>query len=87
MNYKAFMRQKLLSEMYDKLSDEEKRLFVQLSMQNKNHEEIMQALNEQKADIEGIKSKQHFLSGYGSDLLANFTSAGILWLGSKLFSK
>ena len=50
--YRELMRRKLLEQMYDKMSDEEKRTFVQLTMQNKDHTEIMSALNDlrQKAD-------------------------------------
>ena len=83
--YRELMRRRLLEQIYDKMSDDEKRLFVQMTMQNKDHNEIMEALQSQKADLEAIKKKQNSLSGYSSDLLANFTSAGILWLGSRLF--
>ena len=79
------MRKKLLEQMYDKMSDEDKRLFVRLTMQDKDHQEIMQALSQQRMQLDEIKKDQNWTRSFGSDLLANFTSAGVLWLGSKLF--
>ena len=85
MGYRELMRRRLLESIYDKMSDEEKRQFVQLTMQNKNHLEIMASLNElkQKAD------ENHH--SFTSDLLANIAGNGIwdglIWFGSKLFRK
>jgi hypothetical protein len=87
MNYRELMRKKLLEQMYDKMSDEDKRLFVRLTMQDKDHQEIMQALSQQRMQLDEIKKDQNWTRSFGSDLLANFTSAGVLWLGSKLFGK
>ena len=80
------MRRKLLEQMYDRMTDEEKRLFIQMSLQDRDHREIMQALSEQKSQLDDVRREQrNWAKAYGSDLLANFTSAGVLWLGSKLF--
>ena len=85
MGYRELMRRRLLEQMYDKMSDEEKRAFVQLTIQNKDHKEIMAALQElkQKAD-----ANHH---AFTSDLLANVAGNGIwdglIWLGSRLFRK
>lgn len=85
--YRAMMRRKLLEEIYDGLSEEDKRTFVQLTMQDKSRSEIVQALQQQKSQLDRIEKGQNWTRSFGSDLLANFTSAGVLWLGSKLFSK
>ena len=84
MNYRALMRRKLLEQMYDRMTDEEKRLYVQMSMQDRDHREIMEALQQQKSQLDAVRRDQSWAKAYGSDLLANFTSAGILWLGSKI---
>lgn len=81
----ALIRRKLLEEMYDRMTDDEKKLFVQMTLQNKNHSEIMQAIDQQRMQLDEIKKGQNWTRSFGSDLLANFTSAGVLWLGSKLF--
>ena len=83
----ALMRRKLLEDIYNKMSDEEKRTFIQMTMQNKNHSEIMQAIEQQRQQLDEIEKGQNWTRSFGSDLLANFTSAGVLWLGSKLFKK
>lgn len=83
----ALLRRKYIEEMYDRMTDEEKKLFVQMTMQNKNHSEIMQAIEQQRQQLDEIEKSQNWIRSFGSDLLANFTSAGALWLGSKLFRK
>jgi hypothetical protein len=55
-----------------------------MTMQDSDHREIMQALSEQKSQLDAVRHDQSWAKSYGSDLLANFTSAGVLWLGSKL---
>lgn len=83
--YRELMRRKLLEQIYEKMSDDEKRTFVQLTMQNKDHEEIMEALSRQKAQIDKIEKNQNWLNSFGSDIAANFFTDGLIWIGSKLF--
>lgn len=87
MAYRELMRRKLLEQIYDKMSDEEKRLFVQLTLQNKDHREIMDALQRQQTQIESVAKKQDWLNSFGSDILANFTTDGLIWLASRLFRR
>ena len=90
MGYRELMRRRLLEEMYDKMSDEDKRTFVQLTMQNRDHDEIMNALEKQQVQISRVVEKvekQSWFNSFGSDVAANFTSAGLIWLGAKLFRK
>ena len=87
MGYRELMRRQLLERIYDKMSDEEKRTFVQLTMQNKSHTEIMEALSLQQKQLNDIQKKQNWLTDFGSDIAANFLTDGLIWLGSKLFRK
>ena len=87
MGYRELMRRQLLERIYDKMSNEEKRTFVQLTMQNKSHTEIMEALSRQKAQLDKIEKKQNWLTDFGSDIAANFLTDGLIWLGSKLFKR
>ena len=80
MNVDELIRRQLLQQIYDKMSESEKATFAILMIQDRQHTEITESLQR-------IEGKQNWLAGYTSDLLANFTSAGILWLGSKLLSK
>lgn len=88
MSYRELMRRQLLERIYDKMSDEEKRTFVQLTLQDKSHTEIMQALSQQNARIEEVS---HKIGRYpfASDLLANVAgnaiTDGLIWLGKTLF--
>lgn len=85
--YRELMRRKLLEQMFEKMSDDEKRTFVQLTMQNKDHQEIMDALRQQKEDLEAVKRRQNWYVDFGSDVAANFLTDGLIWLGSKIFRK
>ena len=87
MKYSELMRRKLLKDIYDKMSDEEKHTFVQLTMQNKSHQEIMDALARQKAQLDNIEKKQNWVTDFGSDVAANFLTDGLILLGRKIFGK
>jgi hypothetical protein len=83
--YRAMMRRRLLERIYDKMSDEERRTFVQLTMQDKDHKEIMASLNELKQRAE---SNHHsFVSDFGANIAGNAAWDGLLWIGSKLLRR
>lgn len=87
MDYTGLIRRKMLEDIYDRMSDDEKRLFVQLTMQNKTGDEILQALAQQKAQLERIEKSQNWVVDFGSDIAANFLTDSLIWLGDKLFRK
>ena len=82
MDFKAFIRMKKLEEIYSRMSDDDKRLYVLMTMQDKSHEEIMKAIEEVKRQAD----KNHH--SFTSDLLANISGNAIfdslVWIGSKL---
>ncbi len=85
--YRELMRRKLLEEIYDGLSDEDKRTFIQLTMQDKSWSEIAQALQHQGREIDEIHekvSKQTWLSDFSSNIAGNALWDGLVWLGTKL---
>jgi hypothetical protein len=90
MGYRELMRRQLLERIYDKMSDEEKRIFVQLTLQDKSHSEIMAALSQQNARIEEV-SRKIGRYPFASDLLANVAgnaiTDGLIWLGKTLFKR
>ena len=69
------------------MSDEEKRTFIQMTMQNKSREEILSALQKQSEDLQAIRRNQNWAVDFGSDIAANFLTDGLIYLGSKLFKK
>lgn len=83
--YRELMRRKLLESIYEKMSPEEKRTFVQLTMQNKDHEEIMQALQGLSKKVED--NKHSWLSDFGANIAGNAVFDGAVWLLSKLIRK
>ena len=89
MSYAAaaetLMRRKMLEDIYDRMTDDEKRLFVQLSMQDKSHTEIMQALQQQQAQLADLRNRQQtFGQDFASNILGNAAWDGTLWLFRRL---
>lgn len=88
--YRELMRRKLLEEMYDKMSPEEKQTFVQLTMKDADHQEIMQALNRQQATIDDVQERVNshgWLSDFSSNVAGNAVWDGAVWLVSRLLRK
>lgn len=83
MGYRELMRRKLLERMYDKMSDEDKRTFVQLTMQDKDHLEIMHALQGQEIKLDQIKKAQ----SWWLDLSSNVAGNIIYEFASSMLSK
>ena len=89
-DYRGLMRRMLLEEMYDKMSPEDRRTFVQMTLQDRSREEILQALQSQKqqiADIDQKVSRQTWLSDFSSNIAGNAVWDGVVWLFSSLLRK
>ena len=90
MAYRELMRRKLLEQMYDKMSHEEKQLFAQLTMQDKSSDEILQALHRQSNDISDIHekvSKSTWLRDFSSNVAGNAVWDAAVWAFSRLLRK
>ena len=85
--YRAMLRRQLLEEIYERLSEDDKRTFIQLTMQDKSWSEITKALAQQKTQLDRIEKNQNWAVDFGSDVAANLFTDGLIWLGSKLFRK
>ena len=86
----ALMRKKLLEEMYGRMTDDEKRLFVRMTMQNRSSDEIMQAIQQNQQHLERLvehAEKDRWYVAFGSDVAANVVTTSAFWLLGKLFSK
>ena len=81
----SFLRRQLLEHIYAKMSDDEKRLFIQMTMQNKSHSEIMAALQQQQAQLADIKKHQQtFAADFASNIAGNAAYDAALWLLRRL---
>ena len=86
MNVDGFLRRQLLESIYSKMSDDEKRLFIQMSMQNRSHQEIMAALQHQQAQLADLrKHQQTFGEDFASNIAGNAAYDAALWLVKRLF--
>ena len=81
----ALMRRKLLEDIYSRMTDEEKKLFVQMTLQNKSNDDILKALQQQSVQIQDLRQRQQtFGQDFLSNILGNATWDGAAWLLGKL---
>lgn len=81
----ALMRRKLLEEMYDRMTDDEKRLFAQMVMQQRSTDDIMKALQRQSAQLEDLRRRQQtFGEDFASNIAGNAVWDGAVWLLRRL---
>ena len=86
MNVDGFLRRQLLERIYNKMSDDEKRLFIQMTMQNKSHSEIITALQQQQAQLAKLqRTQQTFGQDFLSNVAGNAAYDAALWLVKRLF--
>ena len=86
----ALARRMLLEKIYNQLSDEEKRVFVLLSMQNKSNDDILQAIQQNQQHLQHLVEKadrDRWYTAFGSDVAANVLTTSAFWLLGKLFAK
>ena len=81
----ALMRRRLLEEIYDRMTDEERKLFVQMAMQNRSNDEILQALQRQSAQLDDLRQRQQtFGEDFASNIAGNAVWDGAVWLIRRL---
>ena len=86
----ALMRRKLLEQMYDRMTDDEKRLFAMMTMQNKSNDDILQAIQQNQQHLEHLvdhANRDKWYVAFGSDVAANVLTTSAFWLLGKLFAK
>lgn len=87
MSYRELMRMKLLEDVYNKMSDEEKRTFAQILLQQKDNGEIIEAMQRQQSQLDRIEKGQNWKVDFLSDVGANFLTDGLIWFGRKIFGR
>lgn len=82
----AMMRRKLLESIYDRMTDDEKKLFVQMTMQQRSTDDILKALQSQSVQIQDLRKRQQtFGEDLTSNVLGNVIYGGAIWLARRLF--
>lgn len=86
----ALMRRRLLEEMYDRMTDEDKRTFALMTMQDKSADDILQAIRQNRQQLEHLvehADRDRWYTAFGSDVAANVLTTSAFWLLGKLFDK
>lgn len=84
----ALMRRKLLEGIYDRMTDEERRLFVQMAMQQRQAGDILKALQRQSSQLARLqRTQQTFGEDFMSNIAGNALWSGVEWLLLRLFRK
>lgn len=92
MDYAAaaegLMRKRLMESMYDRMTDEEKRLFVQMTLQQRSTDDILNAIQRQSLQIQDVRENQQtFVKDFTSNLAGNAVWDGAVWLMTKLLRR
>lgn len=72
--YKALMKQKMLSSIYDKMDNKERLTFFLAYMQNSNHRETMSALADLSKQVQA--GRRSWLSDFGANVAGNAVFGG-----------
>lgn len=86
----AIARRYLLEKIYNQLSDEDKRTFVLMTMQDKSANDIMQAIQQNQQHLQRIVQhidKDRWYTAFGSDVAANVLTTAGFWLLQKFFNR
>ena len=86
----ALMRRKLLEQMYDRMTDEDKRTFALMTMQDKSADDILQAIRQNRQHLERLvehADRDRWYTAFGSDVAANVLTTSAFWLLGKLFNR
>ena len=87
---KTLARRMLLENIYNKMSEEEKRLFAVLSMQDKSNEEILRRLQQNQQHLERLvqhADRDRWYTAFGSDVAANVLTTVGFWALGKLLKR
>ena len=81
------LRLRLLQRICDGMTEEEKRLLVQRSLQEDRAGRVMQALQRQERQLDALvehASRQSWLSDFGANIAGNAVFDGSVWVLSRL---
>ena len=86
----AIARRYLHEKIYNQLSDEDKRTFVLMTMQDRSANEILRAIQQNQQHLQQLvehADRDRWYTAFGSDVAANVLTTSAFWLLGKLFSK
>ena len=86
----AIARRMLLERIYEKMTDDEKRPFAMMTMQNKHKDEILRASQQNQQHLQHLvehADRDKWYVAFGSDVAANVLTTSAFWLLGKLFAK
>lgn len=87
---KALARRMLLEHIYDKMTPEEQRLFVLMTMQNRSADDIMRAIQQNQKQLQHIVEhidRDKWWVAFGSDVAANVLTSSAAWLLGRLLKR
>ena len=84
----ALMRRRILEDIYDRMTDDERKLFVRMTMEQRSTDDILKALEQQSLQIQDLRRHQQtFVSDFASNILGNATWDGAVWLLGRLLRR
>lgn len=87
---RALARRLLVKRIYDKMSPDEKRLFVMLSGQGRGSDDVLQAVRQNQEHLQYLvehAARDQWYTAFGSDVAANVLTTSVFWLLGRLFAR
>jgi hypothetical protein len=88
LDVKGYLRRKTLEDIYARMSDDDRRLLLQMSAQDRSSREIMEALRGQQASIDRLRrTQQSFASDFASNIAGNAAYDMLLWIARRILKR
>ena len=83
MDYGEIARRKCFEQIYNGLSEEDRKLYLLYSMQDR----MLNSINSQKTQLDNIERKQSWWLDVSSNLAGNAIYDSFLWVASRLLRR
>ena len=84
MTANEIVRKRIIDGILERMTDQEMRDYLILSTISREHDEVMNAINEQGKQIDIISRKNSWLYDFSANISANAVFNTLLYLGSRL---
>jgi hypothetical protein len=85
--WRELARRKVLQDIWEKLSEEERRTLLLMEASRRDTEDILQAVSGLQGRIDKLAGSPSMPAYFGLDVAANLLTGGLAWLAGRLMKK
>ena len=78
------MLQKMLGEILDRMTEQERRDYMLLSTISRDKNDVLSAIDKQNLTLDTISRKQSWITDFSANMAANATWDAVIYLGSRI---